>query len=40
MGNVKPHTIEIPNQLLLDVQSSPLKYEESCLEEQKHRNKL
>ena len=40
MGNVKPRIIEISNQLLLNVQTSPLKDEKSCLEEHKDSNKL
>ena len=40
MGNVKPRIIEISNQLLLNVQTSPLKDEKSYLEEHKDSNKL
>ena len=40
MGNVKPRIIEISNQLLLNVQTSPLKDEKSYLEEHKYSNKL
>ena len=40
MGNVKPRIIEISNQLLLNVQTSPLKGEKSYLEEHKDSNKL
>ena len=39
MRNVKPHTIEISNQLILDVKSSRMKYK-SYLEEQKKCKKL
>ena len=39
MRNVKPHTIEISNQLILDVKLSRMKYE-SYLEEKKKSNKL
>ena len=40
MGNGKPRIIEISNQLLLNVQTSPLKDEKSYLEEHKDSNKL
>ena len=40
MGNIKPRIIEISNQLLLNVQTSPLKDEKSYLEEHKDSNKL
>ena len=40
MGNVKPRIIEISNQLLLNVETSPLKDEKSYLEEHKDSNKL
>ena len=40
MGNVKPRIIEISNQLLLNVQTPPLKDEKSYLEEHKDSNKL
>ena len=40
IGNVKPRIIEISNQLLLNVQTSPLKDEKSYLEEHKDSNKL
>ena len=40
MGNVKPRIIEISNQLLLNVQTSPLKDEKNYLEEHKDSNKL
>ena len=40
MGNVKPRIIEISNQLLLNVQTSPLKDEKSYLEAHKDSNKL